>query len=75
MTIDKIVDVKYFILSFISMPAFPLWRIVGREKLETPHGQQQSLMVLLIQDGTMQGCRYSHSTWSLDNLWATFLWV
>ena len=42
--------------------------------LEIPHGFQQSLTVLLAphQDGTKQGQRCSHSTWSLNKLWAAF---
>ena len=44
---------------------------------EIPHGQQQSQIVLLAphQDGTKQGQRCSHSTWSLNEFWTAFLWV
>jgi len=42
-----------------------------------PHGFQQPLIVLLAphQDGTKQGRRCSHVTWSLVNLWAGSLGV
>jgi len=39
--------------------------------------KQQSQTVLLAsnQDGAKQGRRCSHSTWSLDDLWATSPWL
>ena len=56
--------------SFIFMSAFPLARVAGTEApggLEAHHDQPKSLIVLLAphQDGTKQGRRCSHSTWSL----------
>ena len=52
-------------------------RVAALGGLEIPHDQQQSQIVLLAshQDRTKQGQRWSHSTWSLDKLWAAFLWV
>jgi len=68
-----------FIHSFF-VPDFPLGRIgVGSSPRRTRNTSrsQQSQMVLLApcQDETKQGRRYSHSTWSLDDLWAAFPWV
>ena len=62
------------------MPAFPLGRVAGPAALgglEIPHGEQQFQVILLAphQDGTKQGRRCSHSTWSLGELWAAFSWV
>jgi len=44
---------------------------------EIPHDQQHSRIVLLAphQDGTKQGRWCSHTTWSLDELWAAFPWM
>jgi len=57
----------------IFVPAFPLGRVAGAATLggfEKPHDQQQFQTVLLAphQDGTKQGQRCSHTTWSLDEL-------
>jgi len=62
------------------MPAFPLRRVAGAEALrglEISHGQRQFLVNLLAphQKGTKQGRRCSHSTWSMNDLWAAFPWV
>jgi len=59
------------------MPTFPLARAARATDLGglgTPHGQQPFQIVLLAlhQDGTKQGRRCSHSTWSLDDLWVAF---
>jgi len=59
------------------MPAFRVGRVAWATALGglgIPHGQQQFQIVLLAphQDGTK---RCSHSTWSLDDLWAAFSWV
>ena len=45
--------------------------------LEIPHDYQQSHIVLLAphQNWAKQGRRCSHSTWSLDDIWAAFPWV
>jgi len=45
--------------------------------LVIPHGQQQLQIILLAQhqEGTKQGRRCSHFTWSFDDLWAAFPWV
>jgi len=64
----------------IFVTAFRFSRVAGAAALEgpeMPHGQQQSQEALLAphQDGTKQGQRCSHSTLSLDELWADFLWV
>ena len=66
--------------SLVFVPAFPLRRVVWSAALgepKIPHDQQQSQIVLLAphQDGTKQGLRRSHATWSLDELWAAFPWV
>jgi len=60
--------------SFIFVPTYPLERVAGAASLgglEIPHDQQQSQIVLFIphQDGTKQGWRCSHSTWSLGDQW------
>jgi len=62
------------------VPAFPLRRVAGPAAvagLKIPHSQQQSQVVVLAphQDGTEQGRRYNHSTWSLGELLAAFPWV
>jgi len=62
------------------MPFFPLGMVAGATalgELKIPHGQQQHQIILLAphQDGTKQGQRCSRSTFSLDNLCFTFLWV
>ena len=59
------------------MSAFPLARVAGTEApggLEAHHDQPKSLIVLLVpyQDGTKQGRRCSHSTWSLVDFWPAF---
>jgi len=64
----------------IFVPALPSGRVAGAAALgglEIPHDQQQFQIVLLAphQDGTKKGQRCSHPTWSLDELWAAFLWV
>ena len=66
--------------SVIFTLAFPLRRVVGAAalgSLEIPHDFQQYLIVLLAshQDGTKQGRKCSHTTWSLVDLCAAFLWV
>ena len=45
--------------------------------LQIPHGQQQSQIVLLAphQNGTKQGRKCNHSTWSLDDLLVALSWV
>ena len=63
--------------SFIFLPTFPLERVaeaVDQGGLEIPQGQQQSQIVLLAQhqEGTKQGRKCYHSTWSLDVLLAVF---
>jgi len=62
--------------SSIFVNAFPVGRVAGSAVLgglEIPHGQLQSQIFLLAlqQDGPNEGRRCSHSTWSLDELWAT----
>jgi len=57
------------------MASFLLGRVAGAAtlgELEIPHGQQhvQVILLALHQNGTKQGRRCSHSTWSLDDLWA-----
>jgi len=43
---------------------------------EIPHAQEKSQIVPLgPQDRAQEGRRCSHATWSLDDLWAAFLWV
>jgi len=64
----------------IFVTAFLFSRVTGAAASEGPeisHDRQQSQEALLAphQDGTKQGRRCSHSTWSLDELWAAFLWV
>jgi len=46
-------------------------------RYEIPHCFQQSQIVFLApyQDGTKQGQRGHHATWSLVGLWATFPWA
>jgi len=83
---NSIVSLKLsFIHSFILKPDFPLGKVAGTavlEKFEKPFGPQKSLSTvnsnLLLasrRNETKRGRRCSHSTWSLDNLWATFPWV
>jgi len=67
--------VYIFIHSLIFETAFPMGKIAGAAALvrpEMPHDQQQSQKVSLgpQQDGTKQGRRCSHATWSLDLLTA-----
>jgi len=57
-----------------------LFRLSGAAALgrpEIPHDQQQSQIPLLApqQDGTKQGERCSHTTWSLDEPRVAFLWM
>jgi len=49
----------------------------GRGDSSSKRTQQQSQIVLFAphQDGTKQGWRCSHATWSLDELWAAFPWL
>ena len=73
------IGLQSFICSF-SCPLFLWGESRGAAALggpEIPRDQQQSQIVLLAphQDGTKQGWRCSHATWSLDKLWAAFQWV
>jgi len=66
--------------SIIFVPAFRLRRVVGSAPLGGPpeisHAQEQcQIDPLGPQDGAKEGRRCSHTTWSLDDLWAAFLWV
>ena len=68
-----------FIFSF-SCPLFLSGETRGLAALggpKIPRDQQKSQIVLLAphQDGTKQGRRCSHATWSLDKLCADFPWV
>jgi len=70
----------YAYISFIHSFSCPLFlgesrgaATLGRPEMS--HDQQQSQTVMAPhQDGTKQGRRYSHFTWSLDDLWAAFPW-
>jgi len=64
----------------IVMPPFSFSSVAGAAPLrglEIPHDQYESQIALLTphEDGTKQSQSCSHSTWSLDELWAAFLWV
>jgi len=72
-------SLEYYFLSFIFLPTFPLGRVAGAAalgRLEIPHDQEQSQIILLAQhqNGTKQGRRCYHSTWSLGEHLAAFPW-
>ena len=62
--------------SFVFVADFPLGKVTGEATIGhgKPHGQQKFQIVLLTphQDGTKQGRRCSHCTWSFDDLWVAF---
>jgi len=70
---------KYICIHSVSYPLI-LWggsRSSSPRTTRTLHGKHKDQqMVLLIQNqyGTKKGRRWRHSRWSLDHLWAPFLW-
>ena len=77
---DRKTQLNYSIRSFIFMPTFPRDRVAMPADLGglgIHCGQQQLQLILLAPHyaGAKQGGRCSHSTWSLDDLWAPFPWI